>query len=727
MPVASCVWLSPAQSDRHSRSSTRTRKSARRGTLTAIVATLVLLVRAGAAVAGQYTVTFDAYDNQAPGCWVWGMNGLTTFGYNPPCSESPLGFYGGGSGSSEPAGARVGMQTNAPPGVAITSALVDPYEIVNINNNQGWGGGSYYAGGGSAWDSGAAYESDSGFSSSYWGFQMICGWSSCSNFGDIYLNSIQLTATEDQGPGLTAVGSGNLWYQNSHWIWNPPGDPWSIALAGSDPSGVCQMSAEVNGVQINSPGQTPDTAVWQQCPDWTWSAAIDTRAYLPASGPLSLTLAGTNAAGVTSAPSETLYVDNQPVQLSLSGPTSASTADGPQYVTATARGGPSGVAIGCSVDGSAERWQTGTTEQMAVSGPGNHLVSCQAHNGAVDPQGQYAYSATQSWSMSIGEPTVSAIGFAKVADALKCARVREEVTVPAHWVSVRRHHKLIRVRKPVQTKTVKVERCRARVVWRREAILVKVRRHGRLVVVKRTKRVRVPLLPHTVVQTKKQVSYGRGTTVSGWLGTANGVALGGVPVQILTAPNNGYGQFTRAMSTTTTADGSWSADLGPGPSRLVEAVYAGTAGLLPVTSAPVELNVPARISVSASPRKLPWSGVVTLRGHLVGGYVPPDGVALRLLIELPHRSQPYEPVAFRTDAEGKFVVHWSWGTGSGVGTMPFAVATTATESDYAYAAGQSKWLRITFGLPTPGRPHRHRSATAHHEHRHHRRTTSRKR
>ena len=79
------------------------------------------------------------------------MNGLTTFGYDPPCSGEPLGFYGGGA---MPAGARIGMQTNAPPGVAIIAALVDPYEIENINNNQGWGGGSYYAGGGRGWASG---------------------------------------------------------------------------------------------------------------------------------------------------------------------------------------------------------------------------------------------------------------------------------------------------------------------------------------------------------------------------------------------------------------------------------------------------------------------------------------------------------------------------------------------------------------------------------------------
>ena len=122
-------------------------------------------------------------------------------------------------------------------------------------------------------------------------------------------------------------------------MWNPPGDLWSIGLSGSDPSGVCQMWATLNGVQIDSPGQTPDTAVWQQCPDWTWSASVDTRNYVPTSGPLSLTLAGSNAAGVVSAPAETLEVDNDPVQLSLSGPTTASTSSGTQYVTATASAG----------------------------------------------------------------------------------------------------------------------------------------------------------------------------------------------------------------------------------------------------------------------------------------------------------------------------------------------------------------------------------------------------
>ncbi len=688
----------------------------------AILATLLMLITAAPASAGQYLVTFNAYANTYPGCSIWAMSGSLTFGYNPPCSTWPLGFYGGGNGSSLPAGARIGIQTNAPPGVAITSAFVSPWEIYSLNDKQGWGGGSYYAGGGSQWHDGDTDELDTGFDSSYWGFQMICGWSKCPNFGGIYLNSIQLTATENQGPALTAVGPGNLWYQASHWIWNPGGDPWSIELSGSDPSGVCQMWATVNGVRVNSPGQTPDTAVWQQCPDWTWSgpgATVDTREYVPASGQLSLTLAGSNAAGVTSAPSETLDVDNVPVQLSLSGPTIAPVTAGTQYVTASASAGPSGVAIGCSVDGGPMHWQNASSVQVPISGVGEHTASCQAHNGAIGPQGQPAHSPTETWSVNIGEPTVSAIGFQKVADKLRCHRERERVKIPARWVTVRVRHKRVRVHEPAGTRTVTVDQCRPRVVWRRETVWVKVRRHGKLVSVKRTKRVRVPLLPHTVLKTTKRVEYGDGTAVSGWLGTAGGVALSGATVQVLTAPNNGHGQFTLAATTTTTANGSWSVRLGPGPSRLIEAVYGGSAGLMPVTSLPAHLDVPARITIVASPRILPWRGTVTLRGHLVGGFVPPDGVALRLLIDLPHRTRPYEPVPFRTDANGNFTVHWSWGTGSGVVTMPFAVATTANETDYAFAASRSRWVHVTFGLPTPHHHrHRHRHRRRHHQ-RHH--------
>jgi hypothetical protein len=693
----------------------RPRLSTRHVLRAAVLVIAVALTGAPRAAAGSLQLIYNS--NGGPGCDAgFTLYGGSPFGYGGGCTSWPIGMQGGGSEFT--AGMRIAWQSNAPAGISINSAQVQLYSVTNINNRQGWGGGSYYAGGGTQWHNGDYFEYDNNFNSGYWGFQMICGWAHCTNFGMIYATAITLGATESQGPGLTAAGGNNLWYQGSHWVWNPPGDPWSIALSGSDPSGVCQMWAVLNGVEITSPGQTPNTAVWQQCPDWTWSPTVDTRNYVPSSGALSLTLAGSNAAGVVSAPSETLNVDNQPVQLSLSGPTIAPVTAGTQYVTATASAGPSGVAIGCSVDGGPIHWQNASTVQVPISGVGEHTASCQAHNGAIDPQGQPAYSPPETWSVNIGEPTVSAIGFQKVVDKLQCHSKRERVTIPARWVTVRVHHKRVRVHERAHTRTVTVEQCHPRMVWRRETVWVKVRRHGKLVEIKRRKRIRVPLPPRAVLKASERVAYGRGTMVSGWLGTATGLAIGGAPVQVLTAPDNGHGQFTTAATTTTAANGSWSVRLGPGPSRLIEAVYGGSPGLMPVASVPAHLDVPARITITASPSVLPWWGTVTLRGHLMGGFVPPDGVALRLLIDLPHRTRPYQPVPFRTDANGNFTIHWSWGTGSGVVTMPFAVATTANESDYAFAASRSRWVRVTFGLPTPHH-HQHRHRRRHHQ-RHHR-------
>jgi hypothetical protein len=678
--------------------------------MTAMVVITAAFAVAAPASAGQYTVTFNANANTQPGCSIWNMTGSLTFAYNPPCSTFPLGFSGGGNGSSFPAGARIGIQTVAPPGITITSAFVAPWYIYDINNGQGWGGGSYYAGGGRGWKDGETQESDSSFSSSYWGFQMVCGWSKCSNFGGIFVNSIQLTGIENQGPALTAVGSGNLWYQGGHWIWNPPGDRWSIALSGSDPSGVCQMWAVLNGAQINSPGQAPNPSVWHQCPDWTWNATIDTRDYLSGSGPLSLTLAGSNAAGVASAPSETLQVDNQPVQLSLSGPTLASTTDGAQYVTATATAGPSGVAIGCSVDGGPVQWQNGATDQVPVAGIGDHTISCQAHNGAIGPQGQNAYSATQSWNLDIGQPTVSVIGFTKIVTALKCATARKRVTIPARWVTVRRHHKPVKVHKPARTKTVTVQQCHPRIVWRRQKVWVKVRRHGKLVSVSRTRRVRVTLLPHTLLEAKKRVAYGSGTIVNGWLGTASGVGVSGAPVEILTAPNNGQGQFTAAATATTAANGSWAARLRAGPSRLIEAAYGGSATLLAATSTAAQTLTPAKVTIRITPTIVPWGSKIRVTGRVLGGYVPTNSNLLRLNVGI-GRIGHLEGLP-EIQPNGRFVIAWKFNPGRGVLHPWFSVGTLA-ESGFPWAPGTSKRLVITVGEPTPPpRDHRRRRRRA---------------
>ena len=91
--------------------------------------------------------------------------------------------------------------------------------------------------------------------------------------------------------------------------------------------------------------------------------------------------------------------------------------------------------------------------------------------------------------------------------------------VPAHWVTVRRHHRLVRVHRRAHTKVVKVTRCHPRIVKRRITVWVTVHRHGKKVRVKRRKVVRVAVPPTLVAHTTRRVRHGRGTTVSGWLGT----------------------------------------------------------------------------------------------------------------------------------------------------------------------------------------------------------------
>jgi hypothetical protein len=317
-------------------------------------------------------------------------------------------------------------------------------------------------------------------------------------------------------------------------------------------------------------------------------------------------------------------IDNDPVGLSLSGPTDAPTTAGTQYVTATASAGPSGVSgISCSLDGAPYQWYPGASTRVPVTGLGVHKLTCYGANNARDTSGNVATSAPQTWTLSIREPTVSAIGFSKLVDALRCHKGRQRIAVPAKWVTVRRHHKLVRVRRRARTKVVVVTRCHERTAMRRVSVWKTVVRRGKRVRVKRTRFVRVALPPHYVNYTTKWVAHGRGTTVSGWLGTSGGTALGGQPVEVMAAPDNGQGVFQLAASVTTAANGGWSARLGAGPSRLVEAVYPGSTLTEPTASTQVRVIVPAKVKlIGVWPARVAWGGTVRITGQLLGGYLP---------------------------------------------------------------------------------------------------------
>ena len=558
------------------------------------------------------------------------------------------------------------VDRNCPCRDAFNEVLIDPTSGDGFQASFFWSGGAqtispvnnccggmYYGSGINRWLG----------PSRWFGWQVTCSISTCGQPLQILdVRGIDLVAVDNTPPTLLALGSNNIWYQSGRWI---RGSGWPASFQASADDGICAMQAAVDGQAIAGPSTSSrNTHSWTQCPTpQTMGLTIDTTQYPNGSLPLTLSASdAANPANVSSS-SETLDVDNEPVSLNLSGPTDAPSTAGTQYITATASAGPSGAAIACSLDGSPYQWHLGASAQIPVSGLGTHQLLCYAQNGAIDPSGNPARTATQSWTLKIGLPTVMGLAFTRVVDALRCHRVPERVKVPAHWVTVHRHHRLVHVHKGAHFKVVKVTRCHARTARKWIPVWKTVIRNGRKVHLKQMKLVRVVLLPHVVGYTRRSVRHGDATTVDGWLGTSTGTALGGQPVDVVTAADNGLGSFAVAEVVTTAANGSWSARLAPGPSRVVEAVYGGGPITEATVSSQVHVIVPAKVKlISVFPPRVAWGGTVRITGQLLGGYLPTGGALVRLRIGQGSSYQTYG-VQEHVTGNGRFTTTYRFGAG----------------------------------------------------------------
>jgi len=620
--------------------------------------------------------------------------------------------------------------TVTPPAVQIVHAVTPVNEVLIDPNIKGDGfGASFFWNGGSqnigpvnnccgGMEYGAGINRWLG-PSRYFGWQVSCNAGSCgAPFQILDVRGVELVAVDNTPPGMLALGSGNLWYQAGRWV---RGSGWPASFQASADDGICGMQAIIDGQAIQgSNDATLNQHSWTQCPTpVTMPLTIDTTKY--PDGQMSLTLSARDAASPAniSSPSETLAVDNQPVGLTLSGPSDAPSSAGTQYVTATATAGPSQVAgIACSEDGSPYEWHPGASAQIPVTGLGEHQVVCYAQNSAIDPYGNPARSATQSWSLKIGEPTVMGIAFTRIVDALRCRRIPERIKQPAHWVTVHRHHRLIHVRRRAHSKLVKVTRCHPRTALKQVTVWKTITRAGKKIHVKHTRLVRVVLLPHLVNQTTRRVAHGHASTVDGWLGTTTGTALPGQTVAVLTAPDNGQGRFTVAAEVSTAANGSWQAKLAPGPSRLIEAFYGGAPTLEGAVSSQVHLIVPARVKlIGVSPRRVAWDATVHITGQLQGGYLPPGGALVRMRIGQGTGYSTYG-VQEHVTGNGRFATTYTFGAGDTSLHRRFWFQLASLPiGDYPYAPAASNRVNVTVGghpPPPPRRSHHHAKRKQHH-------------
>jgi hypothetical protein len=220
--------------------------------------------------------------------------------------------------------------------------------------------------------------------------------------------------------------------------------------------------------------------------------------------------------------------------------------------------------------------------------------------------------------------------------------------------------------------------------------------------------------PRILARTSRAVAFGRGTTVNGYLGTSAGIAIGGHAVSVLTAPDNGGGQFTQAAVVTTAADGTWTATLPPGPSRIVEAVYGGDPTTEGGSSGQVRVIVHAKVKLLSVTRRVAWGGTVRITGQLLGGYLPPGGALVRLRIGQGSSYQTYG-VQEHVTGRGRFTTTYAFGAGyAGIFKSYWFQIATLPMGDYPYAPAASGRRSVLVG----GHP---RPPAAHRRHRKHKR------
>jgi hypothetical protein len=154
----------------------------------------------------------------------------------------------------------------------------------------------------------------------------------------------------------------------------------------------------------------------------------------------------------------------------------------------------------------------------------------------------------------------------------------------------------------------------------------------------------------------RAVPYGRGVSYSGRLTSASGSSLGDLPVEIVEAFEAGADPSRRTTIVQAAADGTFATRLLPGPSRRVEAVFAGNRILTRANARAVRLDVLGGVRMHASSASARIGGAPVVFSGRIGELDAPIPGTGRP-VELQFRFPGSDWSAFRTvqtDAHGHF-------------------------------------------------------------------------
>jgi hypothetical protein len=348
----------------------------------------------------------------------------------------------------------------------------------------------------------------------------------------------------------------------------------------------------------------------------------------------------------------------------------------------------------------------GGTIQLAAAGTndwatltttfdGTHLTT---HLDDVQRQGSYTVRATSCDNSGNCASATEPISFplrivpnfemslTKIVDPTRRYVVYKQVLVGWHWATIRRHGRSVRVKRGGHRTTIKVveivQECAptpAR-IWQL-----------------RSRFKRTCITPHPQLTTSLSIPYGHVVTIHGLLSTPQGAPLSGESIGIFAAVDDYMDAFREVTTATTAPDGTWTATLPPGPSRIIRAVLNGTATVLPA-GGQVTAIVPASIKLlKVWPQHVAWGGTVHLVGQLFGGYLPKGGALVRLRIGYGSTFDTYG-VEEHVGGDGRFSTVASFGPGdpSVFRTYWFQIASLPM-GNYPFAPAASQRVPVTVG------------------------------
>jgi len=171
--------------------------------LALLAAALLLLVCSSHALADETVQVCDSYANNVFAAS--SVPGIATTGQCPATSYNGGGFglYNSGKTTKGQTGR---WQTTTPPGLELVGATALQLVSTGVNDGADYGGGFYWAGGGTGANDktqgtlGMVFASPS----SYFGMQLVCGKGTCTQPALLAVQGFSLYVRETSGPGFSA-------------------------------------------------------------------------------------------------------------------------------------------------------------------------------------------------------------------------------------------------------------------------------------------------------------------------------------------------------------------------------------------------------------------------------------------------------------------------------------------------------------------------------------------